>query len=327
MKRLSAFLLPSLLVAQLTACGEDGSESDSDTDAATGASTGETGTSTSTSGSTSQTSSGTTTGATTSATTEAGTTVGTTESSGVTVTSGATEGSNDTGSGEETGATGADETRGDTELGSESEAGSESEVSGETGNGGDAAFCSHTCTAPEDCTMEGADLGLSCISGQCRAAPVPCETSAECNVTGWDPCSEACTTACVIVGEEDLCALVVPSEFITCETVGMSEVQLENSEGEPVAVCMMSIYECQEVDDAMQCVVPPPPACNEEGGSCPEGTMCDETSGACISCAIDSECEDGEICHQGSCIIPCEDPEEDCSFISFDGGEISCVSI
>src|SRR5690606_26329362 len=129
-------------------------------------------------------------------------------------------------------------------------------------------MCSYTCEDDEDCftaDAEGnwADSGFSCVSGQCILA---CEEDADCDTILWPACSDECATACVLVGDEERCALALPSEYVSCETLTMVEREFENADGETVVACVMQLMTCEEVNRLSMCTtaIPEPAPCNEE---------------------------------------------------------------
>lgn len=317
MNKLSTILLSSLFLAQLTACGDDGGDD-----------TGATGTDTSTGTDTTSTGATTSSGTTSSSTTGDDTTTSTT---------GETEA--DSSSTTEDADT-------DTDTAGEPDTDTDTDSAGtDTTDPGDEEIppmCMETCDEDEDCYIGGADVGLVCLDGQCGTPPCEedadcfvggfdtglscvdgacifaCEETIECQTIGWQPCGDTCFTACIEVGDEERCALLLETEEVPC-TSPMIPLEVTTTDGETVTACVTAQV-CGDVDGTSMCVATP---CNEEGGSCAEGWTCNEETGTCFQCSEDTDCEDGQVCYEGSCLTPCGDPAEDCQQ-AFDGTELTC---
>ncbi len=230
-------------------------------------------------------------------------------------------------------------------------------MSDTTMGGGNGGFCGHQCEADGDCTIDGMDIGLTCVENFCTGEDVEgCATDEECIATlsGWEAgmaCTagggecEALMQVCLDVGGEGHCA-TAPSEFFACADAMFDEIETQDIDGNDVTVCGNAnaacdedgfcFSPCQSDDD---CVSEAFPICNTDTGFCDCGENADcETIGdpafsACGSdgscgCGSDQNCIDGEVgdvCDaDGFCgctnDMACENVEN-----SFDGGSIACL--
>ncbi|NVB39300.1 hypothetical protein G6O69_15765 [Pseudenhygromyxa sp. WMMC2535] len=249
---------------------------------------------------------------------------------------------------------GTDETAGTSETTGETTA--EDDV-GTTTEGGGENYCAHQCTSDADCTIGGVDSGLTCVDSFCTGESSGCSTDDECIATlsGWS-FGTACTAGggecdalgqiCIEVEGEGHC-VTGPTDVISCETLTMDEIPTTDIDGEDVIVCGQADAACHEdgycflpCSSDTDCLSTAYPSCNVDTGTCecasdndcatlgePEFGTCN--AGVC-GCSADDQCVEGDagdVCNSnGAC--GCSD-DAACANVesSFDGGEISCVSI
>jgi hypothetical protein len=160
--------------------------------------------------------------------------------------------------------------------------------------GGDGMICTFECEVAEDCYVMGMDQGLMCEGNRCVGDVTiePCEDNDDCiaQLSGW-AFGTACTTEadcaatmqhCVEVDGAGHCASG-PTEFVTCATLMMEEVMVQNIEGDTVTLCGNPNAECR--DDGT-CFDP----CAADTDCPMYAPNCDEATGLC-SCSEDAHCE------------------------------------
>lgn len=170
-----------------------------------------------------------------------------------------------------------------------------------TSGGNDGMFCADTCRADMDCTLNGMDLGYTCVDGTCT--PPGCEFDGQCHATysGWLPCASqaACVLpgqVCVDVGGGNGYCATPPSDVLPCEAIGQAEVMYPALEGgEQTTVCANTSASCDT--DTKMCVV----KCAADTDCMqPAYPVCDVDSGAC-ECGTDEDCLSGGVPGQTTC--------------------------
>lgn len=176
------------------------------------------------------------------------------------------------------------------------------------GSGGGGMFCVEQCQGDADCLIDGADQGYKCVDKVCQSdggVGGTCTGDAECVAlfSGW---AVACQDdsgcpgqVCIDVGGEGRCA-TPPSDFLMCETIGMTETDVMTFPGgQTVTVCANTGAEC---GDAGYCVDP----CKSDDDcmNFPAGFQhCNVGTGVC-GCASDAECvgvDNASVCVEGYC--------------------------
>lgn len=219
------------------------------------------------------------------------------------------------------------------------------------------AICLHRCDADADCLVDGADLGLTCVDRACTNpdTAAQCTDDAQCvaKLSGWDagaPCTaggaecHAGTQACIEVFGDGHC-VTVPDDFIRCETLLLTEVQLTDLDGHDVTVCGNPNASCTDggclspchTDD--DCHSPAWPRCDPDSGRCGCGDDADcatlglPTLSACVEgrcgCADGAACAEaglGDACVSGTCTCT-GDPACRGADNLFDGGQVACVPL
>jgi hypothetical protein len=135
-----------------------------------------------------------------------------------------------------------------------------------------------------------------------------------------------------------------PSDFLSCDTINMEELETTDIDGNAVTVCANTAAECSSEGfcfvpckaDA-DCPSDAYPVCNVSSGQCqcgqdsdcetlglPANSVCN--AGVC-GCGADQHCVDGDagdVCNAGFCgctsDMACEDVPN-----NFDGGTINCI--
>ncbi|MEZ4385532.1 MAG: hypothetical protein R3A79_29715 [Nannocystaceae bacterium] len=222
---------------------------------------------------------------------------------------------------------------------------------GTTDSGGDGfSFCAEICADDSDCTIDGEDQGLTCQDGVCAGQTSGwCSSDQECRdlFSGWDqgdPCNAqadcAITQGCIDLNGAGRCVFI-PSDFIQCEDLQMSEVEVPAIEGGTILVCGNTTAICTEDEyciNACQsnadCLSANFPVCNGDTGLCECGqdSDCAGITGAsvCIDgacrCGADADCDDipnADVCNDGICgcsgLRVCQGVDQ-----TFDGTEIAC---
>lgn len=224
-------------------------------------------------------------------------------------------GSDSTGSG--SASTGSDDA--DTTAGMTTEPTADSGSSG--GGPPPGPACGHQCASAADCTVEGNDIGLDCLSGRCGIA---CTDDDYCiaassgwlivSCTGDGDCNGG---ACVDIGNGAGGCSFVPAQG-NCADVGLTEMQWPAIGGGMITVCGQPNGRCGDFDETPACFV----GC--EPGGC--GDMTCEDDGRC-HCDFDLHCVDagqGNNCNaEGVCEIACQQAS-DCPATGFDGGTVVC---
>ncbi len=233
------------------------------------------------------------------------------------------------------------------------------ETSTPDSGGPSGGFCVHQCEVDGDCTVAGADIGLTCTDGFCQGEGGKVETCSDdeaciAQLSGWE-FGAACTAgggecepsmgACLDVGGEGHCALA-PSEFFACADSGFDEIQTTDIDGAMVTVCGDSNAACGDdgfcfspcAEDA-DCAAPSATTCNTNTGFCEcasdddcatlESSNLSSCNAGVCGCGEDQDCVDGgagDVCNSGSCgcsgDAACGDVVN-----SFDGGMINCVEL
>ena len=158
-----------------------------------------------------------------------------------------------------------------------------------TGTPGELMRCKANCAVDSDCTLDGMDIGFTCVEGECGFPS--CTTDAGCQALfgGWsEPCTMTaeCLTGevCIDIGGGDGRCASQPGPGFACADFGLVEVMKPALEGGDVTVCGNVDATCK---DAV-CVSP----CKTDA-DCPAelGTPhCSPDTGEC-RCTADSECQ------------------------------------
>ena len=200
--------------------------------------------------------------------------------------------------------------------------------------------CAEQCTADDQCTLMGMDLGFTCStnSGFCISA---CADDAACQATGsgWtaQPCAASADclspdAICVDYGGEMGGCATPPSKALPCSTLMQEEVMINDVDGNEVTVCASTALTCQDFDGDMVCAGEAVEfTCADL--MCPDPLTCDDADPAC-TCASDDDCAAagdpyGPTCHaDGFCYRSCEG-DADCEGLttSFDGTTASCIGV
>ncbi len=139
--------------------------------------------------------------------------------------------------------------------------------------------CQEACKSSADCTVMGADLGVMCQSNRCIHPDSLCQADVDCvaGASGWvTPCNSQadCTSqVCIDIGGAGRCA-TQPTEFVTCETIGQTEIKQPPIEGgAELIVCANTEFVCEQgactnpcEDEAACAATPGHPTC--EAGAC-----------------------------------------------------------
>ncbi len=166
----------------------------------------------------------------------------------------------------------------------------------------DNTFCLPVCESDTECVAQ-----LSGWEFQ------PCETN--------DACAAG---PCVDLGDGSGGCATEPTEFVDCATLMQEEVEVTDIEGNTVTVCGNTSGTCQDSGlGANTCVIEGEVTTCEDTG-CPDGYTCDAASGGCLcdndeACGDGSVCTD-----EGFCINPCSDASECTDALPYDGGEFVC---
>jgi hypothetical protein len=149
--------------------------------------------------------------------------------------------------------------------------------------------CKETCSKDADCTIAGQNEGYTCAGGVCSSGEaLTCTSNDECDAlfSGWvTPCTsqmECEGQVCISLEGMGRCAFA-PGDGLTCDMVGMEEVQAMTIEGMAATVCGQTGTECT----GGTCRNP----CKSDAECYPDlGTpRCDADSGAC-ECTGDADC-------------------------------------
>jgi hypothetical protein len=223
----------------------------------------------------------------------------------------------------------------------------------EGGGGTSSNFCVHRCTSTADCTIGGADRGLTCQDNVCTSGSTnTCTSNEQCTVelslwtsactAGGTECDTAIGEVCIETVVGPRCAFT-PSTF-PCDTItGFVELARMGVDGSPVTVCGdpraecdgsgFCFSRCQTDADCSGAT----PVCNTSTGRCNCGTDAHcamlelPDLAACVNgfcgCATDQQCIDGnagDVClPNGAC--GCSG-DSACAGVQnpFGGGSIVC---
>lgn len=187
----------------------------------------------------------------------------------------------------------------------EAESSGNPETTDDTDTGsGDGMYCTFECAADEDCQVMGMDIGLTCESNRCAGeAPTGCTDDDFCiaQLSGWSAgmaCEAEADCAalmqhCVEVAGAGHCA-TGPTEFVTCETLMMDEIETTNIDGDPVTLCGNSNATCR--DDGI-CFDP----CTSDDDCFESAPVCDTATGIC-GCTEDAHCETLGVAANSACL-------------------------
>jgi hypothetical protein len=180
----------------------------------------------------------------------------------------------------------------------------------------EAFFCQEVCQADDDCSAD-----FHCFEQRCfhRQVRLECDADVQCvpQASGWyTACDDdtACPgQACIEVEGSGRCA-VVPSEFLSCEQIGM-QVTERPRRGAPgmVGVCTQTRSSCQDGRCTVLCQVDAHcggeyPHCDLPSGRCQcTPTSCQTNASVCqdglCRCTSDADCDQGaaDTCYGGFC--------------------------
>jgi len=180
----------------------------------------------------------------------------------------------------------------------------------------EAFFCQEVCQADDDCSAD-----FHCVEQRCfhRQVRLECDADVQCvpQASGWyTACDDdtACPgQACIEVEGSGRCA-VVPSEFLSCEQIGM-QVTERPRRGAPgmVGVCTQTRSSCQDGRCNVLCQVDAHcggeyPHCDLPSGRCQcTPTSCQTNASVCqdglCRCTSDADCDQGaaDTCYGGFC--------------------------
>jgi hypothetical protein len=180
----------------------------------------------------------------------------------------------------------------------------------------EAFFCQEVCQADDDCSAD-----FHCVEQRCfhRQVRLECETDAQCvpQASGWyTSCADdtACPgQACIEVEGAGRCA-AVPSEFLTCEQIGMQPTErARHGAAGTVVACTQTRSSCQEGRCTVLCQVDAHcggeyPHCDVPSGRCQcTPTSCQTNARVCqdglCRCTSDADCDQGaaDTCYGGFC--------------------------
>ncbi len=158
-----------------------------------------------------------------------------------------------------------------------------------TGTPGELMRCTATCTADNDCTLDGMDIGFTCVEGECGFPACTTDEACQQLFSGW---SEPCTMtagclmgeACIdIGGGEGRCATEAGPGF-ACGDFGLAELTKPAVEGGDVTVCGNTDATCTDAACTSPC---------KSDADCPveQGAPhCALDTGEC-RCSADAECQ------------------------------------
>lgn len=180
----------------------------------------------------------------------------------------------------------------------------------------EAFFCQEVCQADDDCSAD-----FHCVEQRCfhRQVRLECDADAQCvpQASGWyTACDDdtACPgQACIEVEGSGRCA-VVPSEFLTCEQIGMQVTErARHGAAGTVGVCTQTRSSCQDGRCTVLCQVDAHcggeyPHCDVPSGRCQcTPTSCQTNASVCqdglCRCTSDADCDQGaaDTCFGGFC--------------------------
>jgi hypothetical protein len=209
------------------------------------------------------------------------------------------------------------------------------------------SYCQETCQDDGDCLVAGQDSGYTCDQGHCAGGVSGnCGDDYDCQVllSGWQmPCfgqTDCPNQFCIDIGGGDGRCAYGPNDFIQCEALMQSEIEMPAIEGGTITVCANVDYSC--IDSYCQklcqgdgdCLTPGLPHCNVGTGRCectsdadcasyPVAgfTSCQTTF---CGCGSDDACLEygGDVCN-GDGLCGCSSVEA-CTTKVFDGTQQVC---
>lgn len=210
-----------------------------------------------------------------------------------------------------------------------------------------AAFCTHQCTSPDDCTISGTDFGYTCDDGMCNGWQCTTDDGCIAEASGWTvPCTsgggecDAAMQICIDFDGQGLCAL--PAAVVDCGPSGLQQIEVTDIDGATVEVCGR-LAECGDDGSCFSrcspgsCLQAGFPSCNMDTGRCECTGDSDCASigidhlavcidGAC-GCSEDIQCASsdlGDTCFAGTCGCSGDDACGDVDQ-QYDGGAVACV--
>ena len=181
------------------------------------------------------------------------------------------------------------------------------------------------CDDDDQCTVDD-----GCAGGACKGAPGPaCDDANPCTD---DSCEAAtgCVTEPNAAGCDDSNACTLDESCSNSSCVASEEVACDDGDActddecDPASgdcVFAPSDIDCADGDPCTDdgcdsatgaCTHGPAAACNltpcPAEGECAAGSVCDDASGACVSCLTDADCDEGLVCVAKACVdgIPCQ---------------------